>query len=454
MIYNIKKEASGSLTKVLEEVQLNLEEIQADIGEVVRDIENNKEKLVAQSLSGLQAQEPIKDQDSEISMREMLIGDIDESIAELNRSHNHLGRFIAVIRGSGDISRKLEKTWWGKLMSVLKDTKWYREHFPAQYEEDRRRKEYEHYRLRPETLYKKDFEPEEEIKVSSLRLKKRATFDIETVAQQLQDIHNRVLHVYQQYFSADSSILEHSNALLKKVRNMEMKEKDRTTRSALSDQVQMVENLFGVDTQPGRLISLGGNAFLMPSAHALQKAMTKIQELLFQSTLTPSALKDIEQNFQQKKDFREKQDELSKAEDLEFLREKQEAARQLKIKQKQWEEVDYPRMKAEMKAQREQEELDYLKEHGHPKKLPIPATTEEWEQRLEWIIERQKKEAEQKEAEQKEEEAWKQYLQEQREEEQQKPSQQARKNIALERLGIKVRQQKRCKLVQRITSSS
>lgn len=274
--------ATGALTKVLLQLQQEFEMIDEAFREVLRTLEGSKADIVATTVAAAQAE--VSDEEKGL-MEAQVEENMDEAFDEIQKARSIVGRLSVLTRNSAEMSRRTEKTWKDTLKDLIRDTKWYRENFPAEYEERRRKKEYERYRMRPEFFHTrpwagehKDKAPElEDVRVRSFSTKLNKTAQLESIASYVEELFRRLFQVVQTYFGADSPILEASNHIVSRIKGKMGRQLNEAVAKGLKDQVQVLENLFGFERQPGRFIVSGGRAFILPAIKRLQEALEILQ---------------------------------------------------------------------------------------------------------------------------------------------------------------------------------
>lgn len=296
------KDQKGALTQVLAEVQQEFEMLHDEFRDVLRALEGNKSQIVDATIAAVGGQVSPEEQ----SFMEAQVEDnIDKALDQIHKARLLVGRLGTVTRNGADIARRTEKTWKDTMMDLLRDTKWYRENFPAAYEEKRRKKEYERYRMRPELFHARPWAGEQEdkgleledVKVrSSLTLKKVA--QLESITSVVEQLFRRLFRMVQVYFSAGSPILEASNEIVGKIKRKMGRQFNQAVAKGLKDQVQVLENLFGFEKQPGRYIESGGRAFLLPAVKKLQYALEILQNPMKDVEVYQQVGQELDQRFQ------------------------------------------------------------------------------------------------------------------------------------------------------------
>jgi len=287
--------ASGQLTKTLTQLQLEFDRILEDLGDVLQDIESSKEFLINSVVAVVSPNLPLdKRQYAEDIMSET----IDQSVQEIVQAKNWIGRLNNITRNGLDISEKVERSWLDVLKEHLYESKWFRERFPLEYEKRQREKEYQRYRLRPETFYGKPskdtretyrvrpdmLEPdiEKASKIPTLQRRAQSMEQVQQILNQyaavVEQVLQHLLQLIQSYFSDDSPILNLSNALVSQIKSKRSHQINPTLKEALSDEIQALEALFGSEEHPGKYITSGSRAFLIPAMRSLQNAVQRLYE--------------------------------------------------------------------------------------------------------------------------------------------------------------------------------
>ena len=87
-------------------------------------------------------------------------------------------------------------------------------------------------------------------------------------------MYHRLFQLVQSHFSSDSPVLQASNEIVGKIKKrMGSRLNSEAVAKGLKDQVQVLENLFGFKTQPGRYVATGGRSFLLPAVRKLNDAL-------------------------------------------------------------------------------------------------------------------------------------------------------------------------------------
>lgn len=286
MSCDMKKVANRALTPLLEQVRADLDNLRQEIHNALRVLEGSREELV-NTIVALVSPQGV-DPEKRIHLEGYVEESFDAAVNDIHKARNLIGRLSVVTRNGIDITKRVEKTWIEALKKWVKDTKWYREHYPHLYEKERRRKEYERYRMRPEFFHSRPVglpEPErgpelEEVRVrGSLNRMAQTSNPLEFVTSEIEEIFTHIMQVIHKYFTADSPLLEASNRVLQGVKNKQLRERERAMWQALEDEVRIIENLFGFERQPGRFITTGSRAFLIPAAKLLQSSLTRLHEI-------------------------------------------------------------------------------------------------------------------------------------------------------------------------------
>lgn len=305
-----QRTSGGNLTQVLAQVEQELESLQDDTREILRSLEGNKEAIVAQAIAVTVRE---ADPNKRVFLEGVIEENIDDALADIHRARNLVGRLSTVTRNVIEISRRAEKTWHDTLMDFIRETKWYRERFPVQYEERRRRKEYERFRMRPEQFHPRPWRGEEApgamrgpeleemripaaARISNPLFQKRA--QLEPIAEAIESVFRRLFQIMQTYYMADSPVLQAANRVVGRIKKRMGKQLDSAKARGLKDQLQVLENLFGFEQQPGRYLTSGGRAFLLPVARMLQDALTKLQEPARQAGLAETVTEELAQELQ------------------------------------------------------------------------------------------------------------------------------------------------------------
>lgn len=296
----------GALTHILNQVQQEIEIIQDDFRALLQSIESSKQDIIAAVMNTIQYEG--MEEDNRSMAEAQVAENINDALDSIGRSVRLVGRMGTVTRSAAEISRRAEKTWKEALMDLIRDTKWYRERFPAAYEERKRKKEYERYRQRPELYHARPWAGEQGTKGPDLEgvrpraantvvLMKEAQLESLTVA--VGELVSRLLRMIQTYFTADSPILQASNKIVGNIKKRMSKKFNEAITRGLKDQLQVLENLFGFEKQPGRYIVSGARAFLIPAAKGLQNALEILQNPLKDVQEVQSFTEEFGKRFEQ-----------------------------------------------------------------------------------------------------------------------------------------------------------
>jgi len=311
--------AVGPLTKQLEQIRFELDDIQEDLKMALRSLNAEKASFIEQAI---RAVAPQVTPDQQIHLEGILEDTIADITREIEQARNFIGRLSVVTRNSLDITNTVEKAWWEKLRGLVEETRWYRERFPGEYERKQREKEYEHYRIRPETFFERPGTKELEelyrtrpelFKQFVQRVQPEASqkhiltklSQLEELATTLDNITRRIFRLAQEYFGPESPLLEASNKTLGGIKSKQLSQTSQTLRQALGDQIQMIENLFGFEKQPGKYTEIGSKSFLMPAVQALQGASRRLQEPLQQPATTQKTIEQLKEPIEEFEKYRQ-----------------------------------------------------------------------------------------------------------------------------------------------------
>jgi len=313
---------AGQLTKTLTFVQTELNRLLEQLEEVLRSLEGGKAALINSIKAAVSPNEAQQDVEEMIREEDIIQENITRALQEIAQARSWIGRLNNVARNGVDIAKKVEQTWFEAMKNFVQESRWYREHFPLEYEKRQREKEYERYRLRPETFYGKptademerireiskshpellrDLPKMEDIKVRSSLQRVAQVKELDALIEQVEQITKEIMELITTYFSADSPILEASNNIVGKLKSDRARKIDPTLQEALGDEVQALEAMFGFGEYPGKFITSGNRAFLIPAIKSLQAAMQRLSEPVKQVGETAAIREQVQEDVRQQK---------------------------------------------------------------------------------------------------------------------------------------------------------
>jgi len=328
--------ASGELTKNLSVVQAELDEILEELSEVLRQLEREKKSIIEGVIAQVSPNIPPEDREYDEAIVE---ANLEEIIQGITQARSWIGRLNNIARNGLDIAKKVEKTWFESLRDFVQDSRWYRDRFPEEYQKKQTEREYDQYKLRPETFYGKpsqqDIERMKEFFKTNPRaksdlikdiaqievgMKKRAQVQIlGPLTEAVEKVIKRIFDLVIKYFSDDSPILAASDKIIGKVKSERgRKVIDPTLYEALGDKIQALEALFGSGGHPGRFITSGSRAFLVPAIKQLQQSVQTLYSPTEEAAVPSQVQKDLKEHQRQTKEEEERKQREKKPQ-LEFV---------------------------------------------------------------------------------------------------------------------------------------
>lgn len=299
------------LTKALTAVLKELDVIDEAIKSAVEMIRINKGTLTNEIIANLAP----KGEDRRVYDRILVEQQVNEavqgSVKKMQEARRICDRLRKVGRNGLEIAKALEKGWKDALKKAIKDTKWYKERFPRQIEKERREKQYERYRMRPDLYYDEWLGGRERSPEDIQLSRSRSSFmpkglvvfakALDEINDVIQAANKAIVNLISKYFAKteDNPLLQASNEAVKGLRRKPIF--DALRQQGREDQVRVLETLFGFKSQPGQFIEVGGEAFLAP---ALQE-LTNAQAFLADPINAPQEIEDIAAKL---KEFRERGD--------------------------------------------------------------------------------------------------------------------------------------------------